>query len=219
MVKHIDTSDGVEILHRLFVRGKPEREASLAAERVNITIAQLIYDLRNEAGLSQQQLAQLVGTTQSVISRLEDADYRGHSLTMLRRIAQALGKRLVISAEDDEDALRGAFPIAIRNLRCSTGLTVDQLAEKIGIEKSELEAMEHDASYEPSIDALRQLGRFYGIPLSALARLAGAETDVPLEVRESPAEYVSRAGAGRKPGKKRKPAGTGHAKRKPSRAK
>jgi hypothetical protein len=32
-----------------------------------------------------------VGTTQSVISRLEDADYEGHSLAMLRRIARAVG--------------------------------------------------------------------------------------------------------------------------------
>jgi transcriptional regulator with XRE-family HTH domain len=57
-------------------------------------IAQLVYDARTENGLSQAQLAKLVGTTQSVISRLEDSDYRGHSLMMLRRIAKALGKRL-----------------------------------------------------------------------------------------------------------------------------
>lgn len=31
------------------------------------------------------------GSTQSVIARLEDADYGGHSLTMLRRIAEAIG--------------------------------------------------------------------------------------------------------------------------------
>jgi hypothetical protein len=38
----------------------------------------------------------LVGTTASVICRLEDADYEGHSLAMLRRIAAALGKRAEI---------------------------------------------------------------------------------------------------------------------------
>jgi predicted transcriptional regulator len=41
-------------------------------------------------------LARKVGTTQSVISRLEDADYDGHSLAMLRRIASALEKRVEI---------------------------------------------------------------------------------------------------------------------------
>ena len=42
---------------------------------------------RTEAGLSQKELAEMIGTTQSVISRLEDADYEGHSLSMLSRIA------------------------------------------------------------------------------------------------------------------------------------
>ncbi|MGC8643766.1 MAG: hypothetical protein ACP5XB_28230, partial [Isosphaeraceae bacterium] len=37
-----------------------------------------------------------IGTTPSVINRLEDADYSGHSLPMLRRIAAALGRRLEI---------------------------------------------------------------------------------------------------------------------------
>ena len=37
-----------------------------------------------------------VGTTASVICRLEDADYEGHSLAMLRRIAAALNKRVEI---------------------------------------------------------------------------------------------------------------------------
>jgi len=56
-------------------------------------VASLIYDLRTWAGLSQRALARKVGTTASVICRLEDADYEGHSLAMLRRIAAALDKR------------------------------------------------------------------------------------------------------------------------------
>ena len=56
--------------------------------------------MRKKAGLSQQQLAELVGTTQSVISRLEDSDYDGHSLTMLDRIARALGKKLTLTISD-----------------------------------------------------------------------------------------------------------------------
>jgi transcriptional regulator with XRE-family HTH domain len=51
---------------------------------------------RTKAGLTQKELAKHVGTTPSVISRLEDADYRGHSLAMLRRIARALNKRVEI---------------------------------------------------------------------------------------------------------------------------
>ena len=61
---------------------------------VNRRIAAEIYAARTAAGLSQAQLASLTGTTQSVIARLEDADYEGHSLTTLKKIARALGLQL-----------------------------------------------------------------------------------------------------------------------------
>ena len=56
----------------------------------------MIHDARTRAGLSQRELAALIGTKQPVIARLEDADYEGHSLTMLQRIAEALDQRLEI---------------------------------------------------------------------------------------------------------------------------
>jgi ribosome-binding protein aMBF1 (putative translation factor) len=90
------TIDAVEILHRRYVEDNPAMAALLEEERANADVAQKIYDLRNSAGLSQRQLAALVGTTASVICRLEDADYDGHSLAMLRRIAAALDKRVEI---------------------------------------------------------------------------------------------------------------------------
>jgi transcriptional regulator with XRE-family HTH domain len=55
-----------------------------------------LYALRKQAGVSQAELARRVGTTQSVISRLEDADYGGHSLALLQRIAAALERRVEI---------------------------------------------------------------------------------------------------------------------------
>jgi ribosome-binding protein aMBF1 (putative translation factor) len=68
----------------------------LEQEKANLDVARKIYELRTTVGLSQIELARRVGTTQSVISRLEDADYDGHSLAMLRRIASALEKRVEI---------------------------------------------------------------------------------------------------------------------------
>jgi transcriptional regulator with XRE-family HTH domain len=56
----------------------------------------MIYDARNAAGLTQSQLADRVGTSQSAIARLEDADYEGHSLSMLRRIGEALNQKIEI---------------------------------------------------------------------------------------------------------------------------
>jgi transcriptional regulator with XRE-family HTH domain len=49
-----------------------------------------------KAGLTQRDLAKLIGITASVICRLEDTDYEGHSLAMLTRIATALNKRVEI---------------------------------------------------------------------------------------------------------------------------
>lgn len=71
-------------------------KAGIAEARINLQVAQMIYDARTKAGLSQRQLADLVGSKQPVIARLEDADYEGHSLTMLQRIAAALKQRLEV---------------------------------------------------------------------------------------------------------------------------
>jgi ribosome-binding protein aMBF1 (putative translation factor) len=90
------TSDAAEIMHRRYYEGRPDRIAALEEARANDEVARKIYHLRTQAGLSQRQLAKLVSTTASVICRLEDADYEGHSLPMLRRIAAALDRRVEI---------------------------------------------------------------------------------------------------------------------------
>jgi ribosome-binding protein aMBF1 (putative translation factor) len=89
-------TDAVEILRRRFVEGDAEAEALLEEIRAEAEVARTIYRLRTGAKLTQQALAERVGTTASVISRVEDADYKGHSLSMLRRIAAALGRRVEI---------------------------------------------------------------------------------------------------------------------------
>lgn len=95
-MKRRRTTDGLEILDRRHFAGRPARMRALADAKLNAEIAQEIYALRVKAGLTQQRLADLVGTTHSVISRLEDADYTGHSLKMLQRISTALNLRLEI---------------------------------------------------------------------------------------------------------------------------
>ncbi len=90
-------SNALEILHQDIYEGRPERIANLEAARVNDDVARKIRELRESANLSQRQLATLVDTQASVICRLEDADYEGHSLAMLNRIATALNQRLSIN--------------------------------------------------------------------------------------------------------------------------
>ena len=90
------TSDAREIIHDRFFRGSPEHDKLLEEALIDDHVARSIYDLRTRAGITQTELANRVGTSPSVISRLEDANYRGHSLTMLQRIAAALGKRVEV---------------------------------------------------------------------------------------------------------------------------
>ena len=95
-VKKTIAGDGIAALYQKYYANKPSRLKRLDVLRTNDEIARNIFRLRTAAGLTQMQLAKVVGTTASVISRLEDADYEGHSLTMLRRIAQALDQRVEI---------------------------------------------------------------------------------------------------------------------------
>jgi ribosome-binding protein aMBF1 (putative translation factor) len=89
------TSDALKIIEKIN-RADPGLQEMVATSAINADVAQLIYEARIKAGLTQQQLADLIGTKQPVIARLEDADYEGHSLSMLQRIAQALNQRLEI---------------------------------------------------------------------------------------------------------------------------
>lgn len=89
------TKDATKIIDKMIGRD-PEMQEMIEREMVNAQVARMIHDARTAAKLTQAQLAKLVGTSQSVIARLEDADYDGHSLSMLKRIAGKLGKRVEI---------------------------------------------------------------------------------------------------------------------------
>ena len=103
------TTDALAILDRM-AGDSPELRRLTEEARTNAAVAQLIYAARMKAGLSQAQLAERIGTKQSVISRLEDADYEGHSLNMLQRIASALGQCLEIRFMSPGKASRGRKP-------------------------------------------------------------------------------------------------------------
>ncbi|HEY9852778.1 MAG TPA: helix-turn-helix transcriptional regulator [Leptolyngbyaceae cyanobacterium] len=89
------TNDALKILHKMTAID-PEIEEMVRESSLNAELAQLIYNLRKQAGLTQAQLADRIDTKQSAIARLEDADYEGHSLSMLQKIARALNQRLEV---------------------------------------------------------------------------------------------------------------------------
>jgi ribosome-binding protein aMBF1 (putative translation factor) len=90
------TTDALKILGKINCTDQ-ELQEMIAEASINAHVAQLIYEARIKTGLTQQQLADLIGTKQSAIARLEDADYEGHSLSMLQKIARALNQKLEIS--------------------------------------------------------------------------------------------------------------------------
>jgi ribosome-binding protein aMBF1 (putative translation factor) len=94
--KHHFESPALQHLYDRYIGKNPEQEAAYEESRANAQVARAIYDLRTRAKLTQAALAKLIHTSPSVISRLEDANYAGHSLAMLRRIAAALDRRLEI---------------------------------------------------------------------------------------------------------------------------
>ena len=69
-------------------------------------VALQITALRKKAGLSQKELARLLKTSQQQISRLESSGYEGHSLSMLRRVAESLHARVRVVFEPCTDETR-----------------------------------------------------------------------------------------------------------------
>jgi transcriptional regulator with XRE-family HTH domain len=196
MTKKDKTQDAIRILHGRYVKDDPERKAALQEERVNAEVARLIHEMRNAAGLSQQQLAELIGTTQSVISRLEDADYEGRSLSLLERIATALNQKLTVimtAREPEELEIREAFHRVVQMLRRSRGLSIDDLAERTKIDRTELVALERNPAYRPSPLTLHRLSEFFGVPDRKLAVLAGAIREVPDDLRQHAARFAAQS--------------------------
>jgi predicted transcriptional regulator len=89
------TSDALKIIDSL-TGDDSEMENLIREASLNAIVAELIYEARTARGLTQKQLADRVGTKQSAIARLEDADYDGHSLSMLQKIAGALNQKVEI---------------------------------------------------------------------------------------------------------------------------
>ena len=79
----------------------------------DLALGQLIYDLRTAAGLSQRELAERMGTTQSVISRLEEGGGARNRIDTLARVATALDRHLVVSFPEKVPAkLKDAVQVA-----------------------------------------------------------------------------------------------------------
>jgi transcriptional regulator with XRE-family HTH domain len=115
--------------HREFVEQRGRKSAAyqkmFARTLHQIDLALLVREMREDTGLTQTELAKRVGTTQSVIARLEDAEYTGHSLAMLERIATACGVALKLHAEKKPNFER-EVALALSRSGCDANRHADQ---------------------------------------------------------------------------------------------
>jgi len=190
------TKNALKILHKRYVEGDPERKVELQKERINAQVAKLIYDMRKSAGISQKELASLVGTTQSAISRLENSDYEGHSFHMLERISKAVNQRIKVTcvAEAFEpEGIRHVFQIMMRKLRLRYNLSIEELAKKLKVRKEDIVALERSAGYLPTPMILYKLSNFFEVPQTSLNMLAGAIKEVPAELSERASRFAAQS--------------------------
>lgn len=89
--------DVFEVMLRDVYNNEPKMRAVFDQEALRASIAAQIHRMRRIAGITQAVLAKRVGTSTSVISRLESAEYKGHSLKLLHRVADALDYQVEVT--------------------------------------------------------------------------------------------------------------------------
>jgi len=90
------SADAYDWAYDRYIKGDPEMEKYFEELGVKADIARQLYSLREQAGLTQEQLANLVGIDPSVVGDIEESDYEGDFLAMASRIATALHRRVEV---------------------------------------------------------------------------------------------------------------------------
>ncbi|MEE9129173.1 MAG: helix-turn-helix transcriptional regulator [Phycisphaerales bacterium] len=117
------TRDATKILERM-VGDDSELLLQIALSDIAAGISEQLYEARTERNLTQNELAEMVGTSQSAVARVENADYDGHSIRTLARIACALKLRLQVNfIEEDESPIRFKFSSGQSESSDATGST------------------------------------------------------------------------------------------------
>ena len=110
-------------------------------------VAIQLVSLRKKAGLSQKELAKRVGTSQQQISRLESPSYRGHSLSMLRRVADVLGANVHVEIQAKKQQ---PPPVVTEAKAIYRAKSTD-----VGRQRNELQEFELDFLKKEKVDIVR----------------------------------------------------------------
>ena len=89
-------SDAVELMDRWY-GNIPNWDEMVAEEEFKMQVGQALYDLRNAVGMSQTDLARLIGANQATLSKVENADYNGNTIEVLKRVCFALHTKISVS--------------------------------------------------------------------------------------------------------------------------
>ena len=88
--------DDLDRLTEKLLKQDPSLKEEFEKADQALDIGYQVYDLRQKAGLTQKELAELIGTKQSNIARIESADYTGYTHKTLEKVAKALKARLEV---------------------------------------------------------------------------------------------------------------------------
>ena len=88
--------DDLDRLTEKLLKEDPSFKEAMEKAEQAWDIAFQIHDLRKKAGLTQKQLAEIIGTKQSNVARIENADYTRYTLTTLEKVTRALKSKLEI---------------------------------------------------------------------------------------------------------------------------
>lgn len=86
-------NDALAVMTKMF-GAEPGWDEGVADATAAAEIAEEVFALRERHGLTQRELAALIGSSQSAVARMEDGEYRGHSMSVLRRMAAAVGEQV-----------------------------------------------------------------------------------------------------------------------------
>ncbi len=111
-------------------------------------VAVQLSSLRKKSGMSQKEVAKRVRTSQQQISRLESPSYEGHSLSMLRRVADVLGATVLVEIQDKK---RKTPPVV------AEARAIYRVKGKDVRKRSELGKFELDFSREEKADIVKNL--------------------------------------------------------------
>lgn len=87
-----------DFLREEFKDKKFESQFYKDMEKARIALEINFY--REKAGLSQAELAERINSSQSAVARLENPEYKGYSIRVLRKIAEVLDLELFVSLRD-----------------------------------------------------------------------------------------------------------------------